>query len=762
MLKEDYDAYMAYHAHREAEYKQYMTTVIHFVGTYSQLKFEIDSVNGTEATSMSSDAHTARPDNTPDRQFIHLDIKSIDPLGKKRNTRRRRSLTTAGLVAKARLDPNIDIIEHDLSNMLEANHGVADGSKAFYKALAVKEVTKFMTKVRESMPTLRRERLLPCEHPEAMSLSSPELPWKVFTSWVKKRFKGVLTEPTVCEQKDAEVIFDGLTDLPDTSRRYLLRVNRRLVRLASLDKKQRYMSVARQVLRMSKSLNLYAAMRQVTKEGARGLGIDMRRATRRSIHEYLFKLSMPKYFRKAIQSRERKCIRLIQSALKRKDYHGPNFSIRTYIPKPGTSEERPLTFPSMIDRARETKILFVLLPQARMRMSVDESIGFWPNMDRVRGLSSFIARAIKAYGVGNYDILSADIAKYFGSIPEAGRRNIISALWIPTQHRDYLLDNMTCPFYDVKTRKFHLWPVGKASSEGSVVLPVIANMYLFNFDRHLQSVGIVFCRYADNLLFALPKRGLRGIPWHGELENFVEMNIQPYMPPGVTVYTTARPDKTREVKPGQLELGVYLNPHATTVDAVMQYAQGERHVDATRITELVKTRFITPNLNRFEEEWRKPYPTHEALPYGFRSSLHYNSGDQLILSVLLNTGYKDVRADPHDISHKLSENMPNSLAELGDTLDRLQNSTVLHTAVAQRLDRAYNRILAVYKRVLRESRLSPAKVVHRLDNLSAMSTTIDKLAYLRREGAIYPDLIKVWKEELYGIDQVALSNSRAR
>jgi len=334
------------------------------------------------------------------------------------------------------------------------------------------------------------------------------------------------------------------------------------------------------------------------------------------------------YIRKLLAKRCRKVIWIIKKELAKKppQWNPPYIASKSYIPKPGTEELRPLTYPAMLDRARETKILFVILPQARIKYNVPESIGFWPNMDRIRGLMQFLSQAISKYGVGNYELLSVDIAKYFGSIPESSRRKLTASLWIPRQYQDYIIDNMTVPYYDSKDKKFHLWPEEKASSEGSVLLPTLANMYLFKYDSMLKGLGVIFCRYADNMVYALPKVGLRSLPWHLPAAEFMDKYIAPHMPPGVKIHRLDRPEKSHVIS-GHLELGIYLDPGATTVDAVMNY--GNRIPEPRDITKFKSS----PILARFIDDWHKSFPPIAPIQHAFTSQMHKNDIGQEILSI---------------------------------------------------------------------------------------------------------------------------------
>jgi hypothetical protein len=407
----------------------------------------------------------------------------------------------------------------------------------------------------------------------------------------------------------------------------------------------------------------------------------------------------------------------------------------------------------MLERARETKILFVVLPQARFTQNVEESTGFWPNMDRIRGLSRFLQRAIKAYGRDNYELLSVDVAKYFGSIPEDGRRKIAASFWIPTPYRDYIVDNMCMPFYDTADGKLKLWPENKAASEGSVLLPIIANLYLYQTDTKLNTLGIIFCRYADNLCIALPKRSIKGLPWHGPAETFIQRVLQPNMPPGVTLHTLERPEKSHIIK-GHLELGVYLDPHSTSLQAIMQYKQGESpHEPEDNDAPLKVTKHL-PLTEKFTEEWHQSYPQQSLAQSAIYTEQYYNSGQELIYSVFTDVAEhaEGVRADPHEIV--AATNRITKEEDLDKAFRELR-SIVKSNKVCDRMDRAIERVEHHIRKYALHG-FSPRQTVDYVLK-SHLLTGTARYDYLLKVYQSKKHLEKVWKQELYGVHIVALS-----
>jgi len=83
---------------------------------------------------------------------------------------------------------------------------------------------------------------------------------------------------------------------------------------------------------------------------------------------------------------------------------------RVWIPKPGSTEQRPLGIPTMADRARHTLVKSALEPAWEARFAPN-SYGFRPG----RSCHDAIAAIFTAIGQKAKYVLDADIAKCFDS-----------------------------------------------------------------------------------------------------------------------------------------------------------------------------------------------------------------------------------------------------------------------------------------------------------------------------------------------------------
>jgi len=487
-----------------------------------------------------------------------------------------------------------------------------------------------------------------------------------------------------------------LADLPVRSMMYLQRVNKRLCRLAQIGSKLKYKRLVSRLLRTSNALNVWVVLRQLLKEGNKGLSYtpDLKHEDWQTLKELLHpgRSRMPSRLRRAIRNGNiGRAVRI--ACWKGKGHRGPYIAMKSYIPKPGTNDKRPLTFPAMIDRARETKILFCVLPQT-LELTQPFSVGFWPNKDRIRGFMYAMSRALKAYGRGNFEILSVDIAKYFGSIPEEGRREMLSTLWIPRASKDYVVDSMIMPYLDTKDGKYQLWPIGKASSEGSVLLPLIANMYLFKFDDTMNALGVIYCRFADNLDFFLPRDGVN-------MDTFVEDYVQPLMPKGVTVHTMHRPDKTRILRKSKKDskagasLGCYVNGAANMINVILAYKEGEQpHGPPIH----APVNYNTPILDKFTDDWHHSFPTCPRPHHITTASFYLNENEELILGIHFDDGDDVYTSDPHDIAVTLATDCKVDVDEIKMRVDSAYDTNAQFSeALHNRIERAIRRWSYHYK-----------------------------------------------------------------
>ena len=159
------------------------------------------------------------------------------------------------------------------------------------------------------------------------------------------------------------------------------------------------------------------------------------------------------------------------------------------IPKPGKTEKRVLEIPCLIDRVIQMA-LYLLLDDFYDNTFKCESYAF----RRGRGQKDAILRCDEILGDGYDFILDLDIKSFFDTVDhnimlEILERNIADEAVIATI-KAYL-----------KTKVVfgrHVYRKYIGLSQGSPLSPLLANIYLNEFDTFLADRGLKFLRYADD------------------------------------------------------------------------------------------------------------------------------------------------------------------------------------------------------------------------------------------------------------------------
>lgn len=166
---------------------------------------------------------------------------------------------------------------------------------------------------------------------------------------------------------------------------------------------------------------------------------------------------------------------------------------RVEIPKPDGTK-RPLGIPCVKDRVLGQAIYQVLSPMCEEVFS-DSSYGFRPN----RSCEKAIIKTLEYFNDGYDWLVDLDLSKFFDNVDQ----NILMILV-----HDIIKDGDT----ESLIRKFLLSGVNiggtiyeteKGTPQGSNLSPLLANIYLNQFDRELERRGLHFTRYADDCVICL-------------------------------------------------------------------------------------------------------------------------------------------------------------------------------------------------------------------------------------------------------------------
>jgi RNA-directed DNA polymerase len=171
---------------------------------------------------------------------------------------------------------------------------------------------------------------------------------------------------------------------------------------------------------------------------------------------------------------------------------------RTWIPKPGSNEQRPLGIPTVRDRrpmrsmcARQTALLHVVEPIFDHTFH-EHSYGF----RRGRGCQHALRRVEKLLADGYTFVVDADLKSYFDTIPHDRLMDRV---------REKVSDGRLLRLVEAFLKQGVLeglaaWTPEQGTPQGAVISPLLANVYLNPLDHLLAEAGFEMVRYADDFV----------------------------------------------------------------------------------------------------------------------------------------------------------------------------------------------------------------------------------------------------------------------
>lgn len=223
-------------------------------------------------------------------------------------------------------------------------------------------------------------------------------------------------------------------------------------------------------------LNLFAASERVVANGG-AAGVD-----HQSVEDFL--------------AHRREELRRLEEFLRNDDYR-PQAVRRTWIPKPGSTDKRPLGIPTVRDRVVQTALLHVLEPIFDATFA-RHSYGFRHG----RGCHHALERVEALLKEGYVYVVDADLKSYFDTIPH-----------------DRLLDRVREKVSDSRVLRMiqmfleqgvmdglSQWVPEEGTPQGAVISPLLANIYLNPLDHLLEDAGFAMARYADDFVILCRSR----------------------------------------------------------------------------------------------------------------------------------------------------------------------------------------------------------------------------------------------------------------
>ena len=167
---------------------------------------------------------------------------------------------------------------------------------------------------------------------------------------------------------------------------------------------------------------------------------------------------------------------------------------RVYIPKPGSSEKRPLGIPTVTDRVVQTATKMVIEPIFE-REFAEHSYGFRPG----RSCRDALRRVEELLQSGCVHVVDVDIKGYFDSIPHQRLMELVG---------ERIADGRVLALIESFLKQGIMEQAGEIESgereegtpQGGNLSPLLANIYLNPLDHLMSRNGIEMVRYADDMV----------------------------------------------------------------------------------------------------------------------------------------------------------------------------------------------------------------------------------------------------------------------
>ena len=175
----------------------------------------------------------------------------------------------------------------------------------------------------------------------------------------------------------------------------------------------------------------------------------------------------------------------------REDSYRPAAVRRTWIPKPGSDEKRPLGIPTVRDRVVQTALVHVIEPILDNTFH-ERSFGFRHG----RGCHQALRLVEEWLNDGYVFVVDADLKGYFDTIPKdrllASVQTLISDSRVLRLIKMYLDQGI---MEDLRE-----WIPEAGVPQGAVLSPVLSNLYLNPLDHLMAKLDFKMVRYADDFV----------------------------------------------------------------------------------------------------------------------------------------------------------------------------------------------------------------------------------------------------------------------
>jgi RNA-directed DNA polymerase len=181
-------------------------------------------------------------------------------------------------------------------------------------------------------------------------------------------------------------------------------------------------------------------------------------------------------------------LKALEESLREGQYR-PQAIRRVMIPKAGSQEKRPLGISTVRDRVVQTAVKDVLEPIYDVGLH-EQSYGFRPGL----GCKDALRRVDQLLKEGYTWVVDADIKSYFDTIPWTKLLDRVKAK---------VSDGRVLELVEAFLKQGILegmkeWTPEEGTPQGSVVSPLLSNLYLDPYDHAMAGAGYQTVRYADD------------------------------------------------------------------------------------------------------------------------------------------------------------------------------------------------------------------------------------------------------------------------
>ena len=170
---------------------------------------------------------------------------------------------------------------------------------------------------------------------------------------------------------------------------------------------------------------------------------------------------------------------------------------RTWIPKPGKAEERPLGIPTITDRVVQMACHLVLEPIFEYDFAA-QSYGFRPQ----RGAKEALSRVHELLKESKTWVVDADLKSYFDTIPHDPLVERVERKVSDGSILELIEAFLTQEIVDGDERH----QPEQGTPQGGVISPLLANIYLDPLDHLMAEKGFEMVRYADDFVILCESR----------------------------------------------------------------------------------------------------------------------------------------------------------------------------------------------------------------------------------------------------------------